>query len=92
MNLTKYLERFRRLHMMIGKKATGTPAELAGKLDLSERAVFEYIRIMREMGAPIAFCHYRRSYYYERKVQFDIGFRDLSDDDKRIIEEPEGEL
>lgn len=86
MNLTKYLERFERLHRMIGKRATGSPAELAEKLDLSERATFEYIRVMREMGAPIAFCHRRRTYYYEREVQFNMGFRDLSSDETALIE------
>jgi biotin operon repressor len=83
MNLKKYLERFKRLHMMIGKKATGSPAELARKLDLSERAVFECIRIMREMGAPMVFCHHRRSYYYEREVQFRMGFRELDNEEKK---------
>ncbi|TDE12522.1 HTH domain-containing protein [Dyadobacter psychrotolerans] len=84
MNLTKYFERFRRLHRLISKKATGSPIELASKLDLSERAVFEYIRIMREIGAPISFCPIRRSYYYEREVRFDIGFREL--DDKEVTD------
>ncbi|GLU55974.1 hypothetical protein Dfri01_54350 [Dyadobacter frigoris] len=59
---------------MIGRKATGSPADLAVKLDLSERAVFEYIRAMREMGAPISFCPHRRTYYNEREVRFNMGF------------------
>ncbi|MDQ6477418.1 HTH domain-containing protein [Dyadobacter sp. LHD-138] len=80
MNLTKYLERFDRLHHMIRRKATGSPAELAEKLNLSERATFEYIRVMREMGAPIAFCPHRRTYYYEREVQFNMGFLELYND------------
>ena len=80
MNLTKYLERFDRLHHMIGTRATGSPAELAEKLNLSERATFEYIRVMREMGAPIAFCPHRCTYYYEREVQFNMGFLELNSD------------
>ncbi|GLU55972.1 HTH domain-containing protein [Dyadobacter frigoris] len=86
MNLTKYFERFERLHGMIRRKATGSPAELAAKLDLSERAVFEYIRAMREMGAPIVFCPIRRTYCYEREVQFSIGFKELSRDEIKEIE------
>lgn len=86
MNLTKYFERFDRLHGMIRRKATGSPAELAAKLDLSERAVFEYIRAMREMGAPISFCPHRRSYFYEREVQFNMGFRELSNDEIKEID------
>lgn len=86
MNLTKYFERFDRLHRMIRRKATGSPAELAAKLDLSERAVFEYIRAMREMGAPISFCQNRRTYYYEREVQFSMGFRELNNDEMKVVE------
>ena len=82
MNLEKYFERFQRLHLLIRKKGTGSPLELAKKLNLSQRAVFDYIRVMKEMGAPIAFCPLRRSYYYEREVRFDIGFREL--DDKEV--------
>ncbi|MEO6686594.1 MAG: HTH domain-containing protein [Dyadobacter sp.] len=66
---------------MIRRKSTGSPSELAIKLDLSERAVFEYIRAMREMGAPISFCPHRRSYFYEREVRFEMGFRELNDDE-----------
>ena len=86
MNLVKYLDRLDRLHRMIRRKATGSPAELAAKLHLSERAVFEYIRIMREMGAPISFCHSRRTYYYEREVRFNIGFQELNEDEKKEVE------
>ena len=86
MNLSKYFERFQRLHSMIRKKATGSPVELAGKLNLSERAVFEYIHAMREMGAPIIFCKIRRTYYYEREVKFNMGFRELTDEEIKGID------
>jgi predicted DNA-binding transcriptional regulator YafY len=86
MNLKKYFDRFDRLHSMIRRKATGSPAELAAKLNLSERAVFEYIRIMREMGAPISFCHSRRTYYYEREVQFNMGFRELTNEEAKGVD------
>jgi predicted DNA-binding transcriptional regulator YafY len=75
MDLTKYFDRFQRLHGLICKKATGSPAELGDKLGLSERAVFEYIRTMRELGGPIAFCSIRQTYYYERAVTFSMGFQ-----------------
>lgn len=71
---------------MIRRKATGSPAELAGKLNLSERAVFEYIHTMREMGAPIIFCKIRRTYYYERDVKFNMGFRELTDEEIKVID------
>jgi hypothetical protein len=33
MNLSKYFERLHRLHQLIGKRGTGSPSELAKKLD-----------------------------------------------------------
>ncbi|WP_159467133.1 HTH domain-containing protein [Dyadobacter sp. 3J3] len=86
MNLTKYFERFERLHRLIGKKATGSPVELADIMNLSERAVFDYIKAMREMGAPISFCHNRRTYFYEREVQFNMGFRELNEEEKNRVD------
>ncbi|REA60324.1 hypothetical protein DSL64_14505 [Dyadobacter luteus] len=86
MDLAKYFDRLQRLHRLISKKATGSPSELANKLNLSERAIFEYIRMMRELGGPIAFCPVRRSYYYEREVEFNIGFRELEDKEKLKVD------
>jgi predicted DNA-binding transcriptional regulator YafY len=86
MDLTKYFDRLQRLHRLISKKATGSPAELAHKLDLSERAIFEYIRMMRELGGPIAFCPVRRTYYYEREVQFHFGFHELNEKEVKEID------
>lgn len=81
MNLSKYFERLQRLHRLIRKRGTGSPFELARKLELSERSVFEYIRVMKEMGGPIAFCSVRNSYYYEKEVHFMMGFRELNDNE-----------
>jgi bacteriocin-like protein len=41
---------------------------------------------MREMGAPISFCQDRRTYYYEREVQFSMGFRELNNDEMKVVE------
>ncbi|WP_025765282.1 HTH domain-containing protein [Dyadobacter tibetensis] len=80
MDLTKYIERLDRLHRLISRKATGSPADLAAKLNISKRALHEYLGVMREMGAPIVFCHSRRTYYYERSVKFNMGFQELNDE------------
>ena len=54
-----------RIHDLITAKQTGTPKELAQKLEISERTVFSYIAYMREqLNAPIAYDN-NRSYYYE---------------------------
>ena len=46
-------------------RSTGTPAELAEKLDVSARTVKRIIKELREEGALLRFDHYGRSYKLE---------------------------
>ena len=78
MPLRKYLDRLDRLHSLIRRKATGPPRELAERLDLSERQLYEYLQEMRDMGAPVRFCKSRQCYYYEKDVKLQLGFVEMS--------------
>lgn len=68
------LQRLTRIDHLIRIKGTGTPVQLAGKLGLSERSVYEYLNLMREFGAPIKFDSYRETYYYEIEGHFLVSF------------------
>lgn len=63
------------MDQLIQIKATGPPAELAAKIGISERSIFDYLNLMREMGAPIKFSHLKKSYYYVYNGCFQIGFQ-----------------
>ena len=86
MNFQKYLERLERLHLLVRRKATGSPCELANKLGLSERQTLEYVRELKDLDIPIAYCKHQKTYYYEREVIFKFEFRTLSKDELRNIE------
>ncbi len=68
-------QRLERIDQLIRIKATGTPTELANKLGISERSVYEYLNLMKEFGAPIKFNSYRQSYYYDQEGSFNISFQ-----------------
>jgi biotin operon repressor len=68
-------KRIERLDRLIRTKATGRPDQLAIKLGMSKRSVFDYINLMKQNGAPIKFCPYRQSYYYDEEGFFKISFR-----------------
>lgn len=63
-----------RLDQLIRMKATGTPVNLANRLGISRRSLTNYISLMKENGAPIKFCFYRQSYYYDEEGSFKISF------------------
>lgn len=46
--IDKYNDRIERIEKLIRLKCTGTPAELAAKLHISERRLYDYIKYLRE--------------------------------------------
>lgn len=57
-----------RLHELIVSRQTGTPKELAEKLELSERTIYNYIAFMREeLKAPIVYNTALAYYCYEEE-------------------------
>ncbi len=85
MNLIERIELMKRVDALIRRKATGTPQDLARKLNKSESFVYRLIRSMRDMGAPIEYSESRGSYYYEYEVNFKVGFMDISNKTTKIV-------
>ena len=61
-----------RLHHLIKGKATGTPAYLAQKLEISRSSVYNYLEALKELGAEIKYCRTGESFYYAEN--FDLVF------------------
>ena len=59
-------KRLLRLAML---KSTGAPAELAIKLEISERSVKRIVREIRDEGTDIRYCQTRRSYVTDENYQ-----------------------
>lgn len=66
--------RLSRIDSLIRIKGTGTPSELADKIGMSERSTYEYIRLMKDFGAPVLYSRQRKSYYYKEDGKFTISF------------------
>jgi biotin operon repressor len=65
-----------KMDRLIRMKATGCPEEFAQKLNLSRSSLMENIHEMKALGAPISYCKYRKSYYYNSDVNLVIKFED----------------
>ena len=53
------------LHHQIKRECTGDADELAEKLGVSRRTLFNYMEAMRIDGHTINYCRYRKTYYFE---------------------------
>lgn len=67
-------ERLERIDYLIRIKGTGSPRQLADRLGLSERSIYEYLNLMKDLGAPIKYSNARHSYYYEHEGSFKLCF------------------
>lgn len=84
MTLMEKIRIIERTDALIRRKGTGSPKELANRLNISERYVYQLINLMKEMGAPIQYCSERKSYCYEFSVEFSIGFTQKQQDLRKI--------
>jgi transcriptional antiterminator len=61
---------------LIESRGTGTPAELARKLNMSERMIYKYIYMLKyEFNAPIAYSRSMKSYYFSENGSLNLYWK-----------------
>jgi transcriptional antiterminator len=65
-----------RIHKLISTETTGNPKELAERLEVSERSIYNYIAFIKtELNAPVEYDNLKKSYYYTQDCEFNLeGF------------------
>ncbi len=72
MTFKEQLRQIKRLHRLIKRKATGTPEQLANRMNISRATIFRRMDDLKELGADIAYCRNRQSYYYESPFELNL--------------------
>lgn len=50
---------------MIKQEGTGSPTEIAERLGISERMVYNYVRLLKtDLRAPVEYNKFRKTYYF----------------------------
>lgn len=62
MNITQNLELKRRIIELVQRKATGTPCDLAQKLNVSKRNLYRVLRDLKD-EEEIEYSRLRKTYY-----------------------------
>lgn len=86
--LSEQIKMLERIDQLIRLKCTGTPKQLADKLEVSETTVYRILDTMKELDAPITYNIPRQSYIYEIPVSFKFGFytKEISQEEARDIQ------
>ena len=85
MKLLDQIERINRLHELIKYRRTGTPHQLAKRLNLSTSMIYKLMEELRLRDAPIEYSRQLGTYYYSSSylMKIHIDFRPLADEEER---------
>ncbi len=77
MKFAEQIERLQYLDKLIRKQKTGSPSELAGRLDISRSQLYNLINYLNDIGMKIRFSRMHNSFYYDcpdkdLEIQFSI--------------------
>ncbi|TVZ26623.1 HTH domain-containing protein [Gillisia sp. Hel_I_86] len=73
MSTLKNLERLQQLHNLINTETTGSPSELANKMNISERLVYNLIEQLKDFEAAICYSRKSKTYYYCEDFQLEVN-------------------
>lgn len=74
-----------KMHDLIKRKMTGTPEQFAKKMNCSKSSLYEKIKLMKEEGLPIEYCHTACTYYYSETVKLDFTLNIGGVDMEKIV-------
>lgn len=67
------------MNRLINRKATGTPKEFAGKLNITEKTLFRSMDYIQRKGISISYDEFNQTYYYtnSNKVEYRCIFSEM---------------
>jgi predicted DNA-binding transcriptional regulator YafY len=87
-NFIKQIERLILLNKLIIEQQTGTPEDLARRLNISPRQAYNMLEMIRDMGVDVRYSKKSQTYYYENcsglRIQFSLKALN-SEEEKTIL-------
>lgn len=72
--MNKFLETLRKMNLLISTGKTGDPVEFAKSIDMSERSMYDYLRVLKSLGCPVIYSRAKKTYYYVDEGELKLGF------------------
>ena len=73
MHYIKELELLEQLHLWIKNECTGTPKQIAYKMQTSERTIHRLIEKLKDLDAAICFDRRRNTYFYSDLFDLEVS-------------------
>jgi hypothetical protein len=72
MKVFEYLDRISKMHKLVLRRRTGTPAEFARHLGVSRTTLYELLDELRSRGAPITYSKSTRTFFYSKPYDISV--------------------
>lgn len=72
---TRRFALLRQLDQLIQQRETGNSHALADRLGIARSTLFQYIALLKELGAPIEYDRLTSTFYYADRGTFNFGFK-----------------
>lgn len=84
-NHIKAIECLCKFHKFIQEKQTGSPDELAERLQISRRTLYNIIDELKEIGVTVKYCRQQRTFSYEGNFDISIKILQISNTEQTEI-------
>jgi len=85
MSFINTIQDLERLDQLIRLKSTGSPDDLANKMGVSKRTVFNLISRLKELGCPVYFNCSINSYCYQNHGKLSFRFNSMDNEGLKRI-------
>ena len=75
MNFIKQIERLQLLNKLIQEQNTGSPEELAKRLNVSRRQLYNYLESLKDIGIEICYSRKYDTFYFGDRKKLKINFK-----------------
>jgi hypothetical protein len=72
MGIIEKTRKLKGVNRVIKNKVTGTPKEIAEKIEISRACLYNYIEDLKSAGAEIKYNRSLRCFFYKNKFDFNI--------------------
>ena len=87
MKFIKQIEQYKKLDKLIEQASTGTPNELADRLQISRTQLYAVLETLKYLGAPIKYDRVVKSFYYAHsfKLRININVQTITPEERKTI-------
>lgn len=90
MKIFELIDRLQLINKLVEERRTGTPEELAERLGIKRRTLYELLDELKSHNVPISYSRVSKTFFYTHAVDFQLNCKIRLLDEKEMAEKNGG--